>query len=305
MLRIQECFSFKDAVGRVYKTADMVLSLRENTKVYKVEGRPKYLFVRLGEERHLLERAIRTMCECSSDNLVNAKVLWPEFVCYQLDDDLFCGFLARFCEIQEDLSLLSELVFPEDNHRDNCSFAISTGLSLAKCIRAIHQTSRRFIVGAPRPMDFHVDSDGQVYYFYAYRCGMDMLDQSDNIYLAPECRMMEGCLSQKSDSFSFAMIFFLLLTGRLPFGECASIRDYDQGEIIDLILNGESVYYYKNSSQAKSIDKLISSISLDISTLFRLTFDYCGQSSYDKYRPTIDNWITAIEKVIATNQKKV
>lgn len=298
MLRIQDCLSFKDQVGREYKTDKMVLSLRENAKVYTVTSSSQYLFVRFVGENNPSESAIRTMCDCSSAEMVNANVLWPELICYQLDNDMFCGFLARRIDVLTDLSLLSELISQTDSRNVDIATGLNIGLNLAKCIQAVHRTSRRYVIGAPQPKDFHVTPDGRVIFCYAYRCDLDVRDQCNSIYVAPEYRTMQGGLTPKSDAFSFAMILFALLTGAFPFGAHEPGTIFDEDQIADMVLNGESIYYYENSPQSVEIDKRISTLSLDLSRLFRLTFDYCGQNRYDDRRPSIADWITVLENKV-------
>lgn len=298
MLRIQDCLSFKDQVGRVYKTEKMVLSLRENAKVYTVMDSNQYLFVRFFGENNPSESGIRTMCDCSSAEIVKANVLWPELICYQLDNDMFCGFLARRIDIPDDLSLLSQMVLHADSSNVDITTKLVIGLNLAKCIQAVHRTPRRFVIGAPQPRDFHVSPDGSVLFCYAYRCELDTRNQHNSLYFAPEYRAMQSGLTTNSDAFSFAMILFVLLTGVFPFGAHEPEINFDEQQIADMILNGESIYYYENSPHSVSIDGMISAISPDLSRLFRLTFDYCGQSQYDDNRPSIADWISALERNI-------
>lgn len=295
MLRIQDCLSFKDQVGREYKTEKMVLSLRENAKVYTVMENNQYLFVRFLGENNPSESRIRTMCDCSSAEIVKANVLWPELICYQLDNDMFCGFLAKRIDVPTDLSLISELILQTDPSNIDVAARLNIGLNLAKCIQAVHRTSRRYVIGAPQPRDFYVDSDGHVFFFYAYRCDLDVREQYNSLYIAPEYKTMQSGLTHRSDAFSFAMILFILLTGIFPFGAHKPDTIFDEDQITDMILNGESVYYYENSPQSVKIDISLSAISPDISRLFRLTFDYCGQSRYDDRRPCIDDWVAVLE----------
>lgn len=295
MLRIQECLSFKDQVGREYKTDRMVLSLHENAKVYTVMNSNQYLFVQLVGENNPSESAIRTMCDCSSTELVKANVLWPELICYKLDSDMFCGFLAKRINISTNLSLLSELVSQTDSRNVDVAMGLNIGLNLAKCIQAVHRTSRHYVIGAPQPRDFHVDPDGHVFFCYAYRCDLDIREQYNSFYIAPEYKTTQSGLTHRSDAFSFAMILFRLLTGVFPFGAHEPDVHFEENQITDMILNGESIYYYENSPQSVKIDINLSTISPEISRLFRLTFDYCGQSCYDERRPCIDDWVAVLE----------
>lgn len=299
MLRIQDCLSFKDQVGREYKTDKMVLSLRENAKVYTVTKGNQYLFVRFVGENNPSESVIRTMCDCSSAEMARANVLWPELICYQLDNDMFCGFLAKWIDIPSNLSLLSEIISQTDSRNVDVAAGLNIGLNLAKCIQTVHRTSRQYVIGAPQPRDFHVDSDGHVFFCYAYRCDLDVREQYKSYYLAPEYKTMQSGLTHRSDAFSFAMILFVLLTSVFPFGAHEPDAIFDEDQITDMILNGESVYYYENSPQSVMIDDNLSAISEDISRLFRLTFDYCGQSRYDDRRPCIDDWIAVLENKLS------
>ena len=298
MLRIQDCLSFKDPVGRVYKTNEMVLSLRENAKVYTISDSNQYVFVRFIGENHPSESMIQTMCDCSSDMMAKANVLWPEMVCYLLDSDAFCGFLAKRVDIPENLSLLSQIMVSAQLTNIDLNQRLRIGLGIAQCIQAVHQTSRKYVIGVPQPRDFHVTPDGRVFFFYAYRCDMDLRDQLDSVYLAPEYRSMQGGLSFSGDSFSFAMILFNLLTGVQPYGSHAPESHFDDEQIADMVINGESIYYYENSPHAQNIESILASISTSLSNLFRSTFDYCGQNQYDERRPSISEWIGALTNCI-------
>lgn len=296
MLRIQDSLTFKDPMGRVYKTNEMILSLRDNAKIYSVADSNQYLFVRFVGDNHPSESVIRTMCDCASNEMAKANVLWPERICYRLDDDMFCGFLARAIDISSDLITLNQLILPDVLSETEITKKLTVGLNIAKCIHAVHRTSKRYVIGVPRPRDFHVAPDGRVLFCYAYRCDMDIRDQYNSIYAAPEYRSMQGNLSSKSDAFSYAMILFSLLTGVLPFGSHEPQTIFEETQIADMILNGESIYYYENAPQAVAIDQMLSEISPELAMLFRLTFDYCGLSQYDAARPSIVDWINTLEK---------
>ena len=298
MLRINDCVSFKDPVGRVYKTDEMVLSLGENARIYTVTDCNQYVFVRFIGEDSPLESIIRQMCDCSSDEMAKANVLWPERVCYQLDDDLFCGFLARRIDIPSDLTLLNRLISPAGSSKVNMKDKLARGLNLARCIRAVHETSQKYIIGAPEPRDFHVTPDGCVLFCRAYRCALNTDDPINSLYVAPEYKAMQCGLTPQGDAFSFAVILFELLTGKFPFGAHEPEANFDNDQIADMILNGESIYYYENLSRSMEIDRMISAISPDLSRLFRRTFDYCGQNRYDEYRPSITEWIAVLENTV-------
>lgn len=294
MLRIQDCLLFKDPVGRVYKTSEMVLSLRENAKVYTITESGQYVFVRFVGENHPPESMIRTMCDCPVHTMANANVLWPEMVCYLLDSDAFCGFLAKQINIPDNLFVLSQIMAPDCLADIPLDHRLLIGLNLARCIQAVHQTTRKHVIGVPQPEDFHVAPDGRVFFCYAYRCGIDIGDRTNSVYLAPEYRMMQSGLSFGSDSFSFAMMLFLLLTGVLPYGSHEPETRFDDEQIADMIINGESIYYYENSPKVIRLEQKLSSISTDLARLFRMTFDYCGQNRYDEHRPTMEEWVAAL-----------
>ena len=294
MLRIQNCLQFKDPVGRIYQTGERLLSLRDNAQVYSLTDNDQYLFVWFMGENHPSENAIQTMCDCASDACVRANVLWPELICYRLDDDMFCGFLTKAIPMGPELTVLSRVLPKEVDIKQR----LTLGRNLANCIHAVHQTSRRYVLGAPQPGDFHLAADGRVVFCYAYRCAMDVRDAHNSIFVAPECRAMHSGPSAKADAFSFAMILFLLLTGTLPFGGQDPEANFDEEQIVDMILNGESIYYYEYLPQAMALAEKISAISPALSQLFRETFDYCGYTRYDDHRPCMEDWIIALEKPI-------
>ncbi len=294
MLRIQNCLQFKDPVGRIYQTGERLLSLRDNAQVYSLVDNDQYLFVWFVGDNHPSENAIQTMCDCASDACVNANVLWPELICYRLDDDMFCGFLTKAIPVGQELTVLSRALPEQMDIKER----LILGRNLANCIHAVHCTSRRYVLGAPQPGDFHLASDGRVVFCYAYRCAMDVRDSLNSVFVAPECRTMQSGPSAKADAFSFAMILFLLLTGTLPFGAQDPEADFDEEQIVDMILNGESIYYYENLPQAMALEKKISDISPALARLFRETFDYCGYAKYDDRRPDMEDWITVLEKPV-------
>lgn len=297
MLRIQNRLSFKDPVGRVYTTDQLLLPLRDNAKIYTIADNCRYLFVHISGDDHPTENQIRVMAECSSELMAKNNVLWPEMECYRLDDDTFCGFLARRINISDDVMTISQLLSSNSHDEINISHNLIIGLNLAKCILAVHKTARRYVIGAPHPQDFHVSPDGQVFCCNIYRNDLDIQNITDKRYLAPEYIAMESGLTQLSDSFSFALILFELLTGMFPFGTHDPGLKYDDEQIEDMLLNGESIFYYGNTQRCAEVESQLSGISPALSELFHLTFDYCGCSRYDELRPSILEWIQVLENL--------
>lgn len=296
MLRISNRVSFKDPVGRVYSTDQMILSLRNNAKIYTVADNQRYLFVHLSGDDHPPESQIRVMAEWSSDLTAKSNVLWPEMECYRLDDDAFCGFLAQRINIPDDIISLRQFLALDDPCHGDLSLILTIGLNLAKCIFALHHCAKNYVIGDLHPRDFYVSSGGQVFSFNAYRSSLDTQLITDRRYLAPEYIAAQSRLTKSSDSFSFALILFELLTGIFPFGTHEPDTVFDNEQIEDMLINGESIYYFNHSQQCMAVESRLQNISPDLAEMFRLTFDYCGCNRYDEMRPSIEDWINVLER---------
>jgi hypothetical protein len=297
MLTIQK-ISIKDLAGREYQTDRLVLTLRDQAEIHSLRGNDQYLFVRFVGTNHPFEHEISTMCDRASDLMVQANVLWPERICYDRDTDVFCGFLAKTLPIPFKPSTLDSLLCTPLTDPPDTVQKLTIGHNLAKCIHTVHQATGDHVFGVPHPEDFYVTPEGQVLFCYAYRHTLDTHSRLNSIYSPPEYRTTPITLSTAGDAYSFSMMLFLLLVGKLPFGAHAPQTEFSEAQICDMILNGESIYYYANAPQTLEIDQMLISISPDLSNLFRLTFDYCGLNQYDAERPTMTDWVTTLEKML-------
>ncbi len=269
--------------------------LRDNAKLYTVANNDRYVFVHFPNENYPSESEIQTMCNSFSTQTAEANVLWPERPCYNIEDDQFCGFLAKQLDFSGEFTPLSRLMESDSLISLSTEQRLSIGLGLAGCFHAVHKVPRGYLLGAPQPRDFHVSQDGRVFYLYAYRHDMDFTGQQNSLYLAPEYRsMQQRNLSVKSDAFSFAVMLFVLLTGVFPFSTHNPGMEFDNEVIADMILNGESLYYYESSQKTIETEQLLMDISPELAGLFRQTFDYCGKIRYDENRPTMDAWINVL-----------
>lgn len=295
MLRIPNSLSFRDPAGREYRTQSMILTLRDNVKLYTVADNDRYVFVHFPNGNYPSEGEIYAMCNSFSEQTAEANILWPKMVCFSTENDQFCGFLAKQLDFSGELTPLSRLMEPDILNSLSTEQRLSIGLNLAGCFHAVHRVPRGYLLGAPQPRDFHVSQDGRVFFLYAYRHDLDFYSQQNSLYLAPEYRaMQQKNLSTKSDAFSFAVMLFILLTGVFPFGAHDPGTEFSNGNIADMILNGESLYYYESSPQTVATEQMLTDISPELAGLFRKTFDYCGKIRYDENRPSIDEWIDAL-----------
>lgn len=297
MLRIQKSIPFKDPVGREYTTDALLLTLRDQTAVYTVDNNSRDLFVYFAGEPLPTESQIRTLTGNYTDDLARHHILWPKLECCHPDTDMLCGFLASRIDLAGDVDLIRDLIPVDVPDPDTAVHNLKVGLNLAKCIRAVHQAPHRLVLGTVEPDDFHVDADGKVFSCYAYRNSLVPAASASSLYFAPECIAEQRGFTQASDAFSFALILFELLTGSFPFGAHDPDAMFDSKQITDMILNGESIYYYANTDTCRELDGLLARISPVLPAMFRLAFDYCGRSQYDELRPSMADWIHTLEQI--------
>lgn len=286
----------------MYTTDRMLLALRSDAKVYTVADNSRYLFVHLSGDNHPDESQIRVMAESAAEQLAAHHVLWPELECFNPEDDLFCGFLTRRIDLPEDAALIETLVENLGYEDDTAAYKLQVGLNLARCIRAVHQSAHRHVIGAPQPRDFHADGEGRVFFCNMYRCRLDLENDPASRYLAPEYINGQTGLTADCDAFSFALILFELLTGFFPFGAHEPETEFSGEEITDMVLNGESLFYFEYSPACRELEARLTAVSPLLPEMFRLAFDYCGRSRYEELRPSMADWIEVLEKIIENSK---
>lgn len=297
MLKIQKRISFKDPVGRLYTTDALLLTLEDDTTVYTVENSNRYLYVHLSGQWQPTENQVLAMTGRFDEQLAKYNILWPELECCHPDSDLLCGFLTPRIDLPAGLSTVRELITVGSPDRDTLRHNLKVGLNLARCIEAFHRMPRRMALGAPHPGEFYADAQGEVFSCSAYSHVLDTYIPGDERYLAPEYITGQRGFSRESDAFSFALMLFELLTGAFPFGAHAPEECYDNGQITDMILNGESIFYYANAAESIRVEQELFQISPALPEMFRLAFDYCGRRRYEDLRPSVSDWIEVLEQI--------
>lgn len=302
MLRFQDNYTFQDPLGRTYATADPLLTLPQQITIYAVAGVADRLFVRFPADAEDISGGIRVMSAYASDQMAKNNVLWPEMECRDLTTDAFCGFLAAAIPVDSQMQPMDQWMARNRGQIDERT-ALKIGLGLARCMQTLHETGAGYVMGAPEPRDFYVSDDGTVCCYHACQYGLQGQVLAGR-YMAPELICGQGGATPRSDAFSFALILFELLTGFFPYGAHVPEQEASDQQIRDWMLDSESLYYYADVPVCAQILDRVCAIDQRLDELFYLTFDYCGQSTYDAQRPSLQEWTDILEKILSETSRR-
>lgn len=291
MLKLNDILELKDSAGNIYAAAELLLEL-DDIKIYAVAENEKEVMVRFLTDKKPLLYELRRMCGRDSERLAKSGILWPKKELFNISDELYCGFLAHRFDFPKELFPLSDVL---NRGGDEINFRLNVALNLTRCFDAVNSTARGYVIGDAEPDDFFVDSIGNVFYFHAYNCSRSDLIPKSLRFTAPELIDFSGRMggfSAESDAFALAVILFRLLTGVYPFG--FDTDNIDDDTLADLMLNGESVYFYESSPECERVEKALGIISPTLAEHFKAAFDYCGRESYTDGRPTVSDWLQVL-----------
>ncbi len=287
MLKINQGLTVRDMAGNRYQTDRVLCDLGRCATIYAVRGQPTLQVVHFHDKPIPQRFELQKMTSCATPELAKENILWPMQVCMSLDDDTFCGFIAHGIDLSRPFITLNQLQHAPFEDVP-LQLRLETGLALARCIQTVHQTQKQYILGSMSPEDFWVNTNGDILYPFAFRCGSNSPTITDRYYVAPEMLPIRKTLlsaSRESDCFIYSLILFELLTGTRPFSGSSP------EELDEQMANGESIFYYEDAPQCIQMKKALQAISPQLCALFLRTFDYCGAKNYVSDRPGMAEWI--------------
>lgn len=290
-----------DKSGAVYKPGETIVALENGYKIYENANDSSEAMVWIPQEIRPYKYELRNMCdEEIADVWVKANLLWPEKLLYDSSDNQCCGYITKKPKILGKLIPLSEIIekkrsFDYIEKKNNVLIC----LQIARMFKAIRDTRHGYILGIISLESFWVDEALNVFFGEVYNCARNINTTVKTHYVAPELLMYDswkGKFTAESDSFICALLLFQLLTGRFPYNSSEDIEKTDVEYIWNLMCDGESIFYNKTDTYAKTILAELGNYSERINRLFYRTFDYCGRADYVEQRPMIDEWMEALSE---------
>lgn len=202
--------------------------------------------------------------------------LWPLRALYD-DEDELRGWLGW---LPADLTAPIFPCPPEER--------LKRAAMLAECFDRLAQGPALL----PDPRCFYLAGDRICYAGTDLELSAVQADPGFTAYLAPELIALGRPVNLMDLRGSLLdhmlnVMLFRLLTGFFPF----SGPDL-QGQI----LAGESVFYDDSTEIYAACAGALSDLDPEITELFTLAFDYCGQASYTEGRPTAGDWLRVLRR---------
>ncbi len=282
----------KDIFGNQYELGEEVIALDGGARICRIVGNDGFYAVVFDGKCPLKLKELQSMKGIWSEKFIDCGILWPISQCCDMLDSSICGFLTPVMELPENTKKLSQVLLEAGEGKLDPEFLVRVAFGLATVMLVVHTASEKYLMGTMETDDYYIDSDGGVYSLGAYKYAIGNPRVKTTRYLAPEA-ILEGDnprFTLQSDCYALAAVIFELITGEYPFGSSRAGEFGIDTDTENMVINGESVFYYEGTEHCEKIKNTVGGISKELLELFERTFNYCGKSSYTMDRPAIKEW---------------
>lgn len=286
-----------DESGYVYEIGNVLYEMPNSGKVFSINGHTDKVYVEVPDmtgNRY----AIKKMCDKTTHSLCFKRMLWPERLIQEKN-----GFISLNPKVHGKLVSLIDVIEERKTKKsltpEEKLYYFSLGTQLAKIINIVHEFD--YVVGVLSPEKFLVSDNRKLYSLLSYQFSFVEIDAFDNpYYISPEWLLTMNNkqirYTKQSDAYLYATVLFQLLTGKYPFASNRNISEIDKEELWELMSDGKSLYYWEDEGIIDTIKEELCDLPQTIEALFKRTFDYCGNNTYDENRPLINEWLRLMQQ---------